>query len=608
MSMLLIQGLDASIFLCVFVFVCVCVCVCVCVFVCVLSKDIDKLSCSDIVINYIFSVLFILLRHLFTSYLLCIFVILCFMRHRDLINNAFHFFLLPGEADKSLTCSPATDTSTDAESCNSSDVATPPASPIAVSAAISSTIPCSPAIALSKEDEIPVRVLMRARPLNATESASCIKTQDKTISIGKHKFTYDYLFDEHSSQEEVYETSVKHLIDGYFAGFNATVLAYGQTGSGKTYTMGGGYGVNIDSDKMGIIPRVVREIFKRIDDLTDHEVTVSISYLELYMDDLRDLLNSSKDSTITIREKNGSIKLQGLTELTVDNMEETMNYLTKASHKRTTASTRMNESSSRSHAVFTIHLEKQSKENGNDFCQAKFHLVDLAGSERQKKTGATGNSLREGIKINGGLLHLGTVIQKLGDREKHIPYRDSKLTRLLQDSIGGNSHTLMIACVSPSEYNKEESITTCRYADRARRIKNKPMVNRKPEDVEIQKLKKDVETLQVLLLNNKVKKEESEEQAKMKACEANELAAMYAEKYLAQLKENQNLRKIISTTKTEIEDVASSLPENEHETAKKLNDIAKICDVEPDRNGKTNRMNYLIFRLCSINKPCSIIP
>uniref|UniRef100_A0A8C6N272 Kinesin family member 4 n=1 Tax=Mus spicilegus TaxID=10103 RepID=A0A8C6N272_MUSSI len=289
-------------------------------------------------------------------------------------------------------------------------------------------------------------------------------------------------------------------------GYNATVLAYGQTGSGKTYSMGGAYTAEQEHDSaIGVIPRVIQLLFKEINKKSDFEFTLKVSYLEIYNEEILDLLCSSREKAtqINIREdpKEG-IKIVGLTEKTVLVASDTVSCLEQGNNSRTVASTAMNSQSSRSHAIFTISIEQRKKNDKNSSFRSKLHLVDLAGSERQKKTKAEGDRLKEGININRGLLCLGNVISALGDDKKgnFVPYRDSKLTRLLQDSLGGNSHTLMIACVSPADSNLEETLNTLRYADRARKIKNKPIINIDPQAAELNHLKQQVQQLQILLL------------------------------------------------------------------------------------------------------------
>ena len=222
-----------------------------------------------------------------------------------------------------------------------------------------------------------------------------------------------------------------------------------------------------------------------------------------------------------MKKNNGNISVHGLQEEKVDNAEEMASCLDRGSNLRITSSTLMNNASSRSHAIFTIALEQhvteelfpENKEGENtekdeidEFMTAKFHFVDLAGSERAKKTGATGSTLKEGISINKGLLSLGNVISALTDEKNktmHVPYRDSKLTRILQDSLGGNSRTSMIACISPAEFNFDESLNTLKYASRARNIKNKPIVNRDPNSALIAQLRQQLFECQKDLLGFK---------------------------------------------------------------------------------------------------------
>ncbi|XP_041500938.1 chromosome-associated kinesin KIF4-like [Microtus oregoni] len=359
---------------------------------------------------------------------------------------------------------------------------------------------------------IPVRVALRCRPLVSKEISEGCQTclsfvpGEPQVVVGNDKsFTYDFVFDPSTEQEEVFNTAVAPLIKGIFKGYNATVLAYGQTGSGKTYSMGGAYTAEQEHEStIGVIPRVIQLLFQEINKKSDFEFTLKVSYLEIYNEEILDLLCPSREKTqINIREdpKEG-IKIVGLTEKTVLVASDTVDCLEQGNNSRTVASTAMNSQSSRSHAIFTISVEQRKKNDKNSNFRSKLHLVDLAGSERQKKTKAEGDRLKEGININRGLLCLGNVISALGDDKKgsFVPYRDSKLTRLLQDSLGGNSHTLMIACVSPADSNLEETLNTLRYADRARKIKNKPIINIDPQAAEVNHLKQQVQQLQVLLL------------------------------------------------------------------------------------------------------------
>ncbi|GLJ36782.1 hypothetical protein SUGI_0741660 [Cryptomeria japonica] len=389
-----------------------------------------------------------------------------------------------------------------------------------------------------------VKVGLHIRPLISSERQQgcndCIAVVPgkPQVQIGTHSFTFDHVYGSTGSPSSmIFGECVAPLVDGLFQGYNATVLAYGQTGSGKTYTMGTGYA---EGEETGIIPQVMEAIFKKIETLKNQaEFQLRVSFIEILKEEVHDLLDTSPSSAlkadainglggktampgkapIQIREtSNGVITLAGSTEVDVTTQKEMAACLAQGSLARATGSTNMNSQSSRSHAIFTITIEQMRKwdavltgetgsteDGGEDFLCAKLHLVDLAGSERAKRTGADGLRLKEGIHINKGLLALGNVISALGDEKKrkegvHVPYRDSKLTRLLQDSLGGNSRTVMIACVSPADINAEETLNTLKYANRARNIQNKPIVNRDPMTNEIQRMRQQLEYLQSELL------------------------------------------------------------------------------------------------------------
>ncbi|KAH6944554.1 hypothetical protein HPB50_003869 [Hyalomma asiaticum] len=245
------------------------------------------------------------------------------------------------------------------------------------------------------------------------------------------------------------------------------------------------------SEDAGIIPRAVQDIFRHISTNTEKIFLVRVSFLEIYKEDVFDLFSKKSDrESLQIQEdQTGAIKISNLTELNVTTPEETIRLLAVGSASRSTASTNMNMRSSRSHAIFTLIIEQQEKSSGDTITVAKFHLVDLAGSEKAGKAKAVGERLKEGVTIDQGLLSLGNVITALCDGSSHVPYQNSKLTRLLQDSLGGNSHTVMIACVSPADSNFEETLNTLQYADRARKIENKPVVKFNPVQAEVAQLR-----------------------------------------------------------------------------------------------------------------------
>ncbi len=368
-----------------------------------------------------------------------------------------------------------------------------------------------------------VKVAVRIRPLSSDEyekdgEICCInqaESNNNQIVAHDNLFTFDYVFNTKSSQSIIYDSCVLDLVNSCIDGFNCTIFAYGQTGSGKSFTMGSSN--NNNESTLGIIPRVINDIFdlvkKKEDDNSDYKIYVQ--YLELYGEDIKDLLDNTKSSKVTIRENiDGEVIIVGAKEESVHSKVQMMSLLNDGSKHRTTSATKMNSTSSRSHAIFTviikhsIYLDNVANSEDNNIldthmlnksnakCEirtSKFHFVDLAGSERVKRTGAIGQQLKEGIDINKGLLALGNVISALGDENKrgkvHVPYRDSKLTRILQDSLGGNSKTLMICCVSPSILNFNESLNSLRYANRARNIENKPIINRDPTVTLIDDLK-----------------------------------------------------------------------------------------------------------------------
>ncbi|XP_035111717.3 kinesin-like protein KIF21A isoform X12 [Callithrix jacchus] len=435
---------------------------------------------------------------------------------------------------------------------------------------------------LGAPDESSVRVAVRIRPQLAKEKiegchiCTSVTPGEPQVFLGKDKaFTFDYVFDIDSQQEQIYTQCIEKLIEGCFEGYNATVFAYGQTGAGKTYTMGTGFDVNIVEEEQGIISRAVKHLFKSIEEkkhiaikngLPPPDFKVNAQFLELYNEEVLDLFDTTRDidaknkkSNIRIHEDStGGIYTVGVTTRTVNTESEMMQCLKLGALSRTTASTQMNVQSSRSHAIFTIHvcqtrvcpqidadnatdnkiISESAQMNEFETLTAKFHFVDLAGSERLKRTGATGERAKEGISINCGLLALGNVISALGDKSKratHVPYRDSKLTRLLQDSLGGNSQTIMIACVSPSDRDFMETLNTLKYANRARNIKNKVMVNQDRASQQINALRSEITRLQMELMEYKTGKRIIDEEG------VESINDMFHENAMLQT-ENNNLR------------------------------------------------------------------
>ncbi|CAJ1958360.1 unnamed protein product [Cylindrotheca closterium] len=301
----------------------------------------------------------------------------------------------------------------------------------------------------------------------------------KPPNAEKRWFEVDAVFDGISTQRDVYVKSgaQQAVCQDIFKGFNCTILAYGQTGSGKTFSMGTAAGSTEITENDGIIPRATADLFRMIDERCDGNAQVELSYLEIYNEEIRDLMvdDETGGKDLRVRETlNGEVYVSGLQSLPVANPQEIGKCMEDASKRRVVASTKMNAVSSRSHAICALKV-KGVLEDSTKF-HAKLTLVDLAGSERIKKTGAQGSRQKEGININKGLFILGQVVSALAEQrpkyKRKPPYRDSKLTRLLQDSLGGNSRTIMLACVSPADFNLDETVNTLRYATSARNIKN----------------------------------------------------------------------------------------------------------------------------------------
>lgn len=393
---------------------------------------------------------------------------------------------------------------------------------------------------------------IRSYSTNASTSMSGMSQNSSSTgsgTLGGKSFFFDQAFSQDTKQKHIFQTSVRPLIDACLKGYNATVLAYGQTGSGKTYTILGPSAESIVAEEVrrgspidnhagsqaGVIPRALRDLFNRLEatkkkyqlshnvDLVQnkkgqkpYEYEVRVQFLELYGEEIRDLLSKST-TKLVIRDGGGGVEPEviGASEVKVQSAEEALLCLTRGTLRRVTGATAMNSESSRSHAIMTVIVEQttvvrpnsagvnfsaennkgeEEEEEGTvssnirssssaevECKRSKFHFVDLAGSERQKRSMAQGQRLREGIDINKGLLVLGNVISALGDPKKRgnsfVPYRDSKLTRLLKGSLGGNHKTIIIACVSPSSINLEESLNCLRYANRAKNIQNNAVIN-----------------------------------------------------------------------------------------------------------------------------------
>uniref|UniRef100_A0A8C1EQG3 Kinesin-like protein n=1 Tax=Cyprinus carpio carpio TaxID=630221 RepID=A0A8C1EQG3_CYPCA len=360
-----------------------------------------------------------------------------------------------------------------------------------------------------------VKVVVRCRPLNRKEESMGYENSvQMDVKLGQvalrnpkagpgellKTFTFDAVYDACSKQSDLYDETVRPLIDSVLRGFNGTIFAYGQTGTGKTYTMQGQW---LDAERRGIIPNSFEHIFTHISRSQNQQYLVRASYLEIYQEEIRDLLTKDHSKKLELKESADSgVYIKDLSSFVTKNVKEIEHVMNVGNQTRSVGFTNMNEHSSRSHAIFIITVEcsQLGPDGQNHIRVGKLNLVDLAGSERQTKTGVQGERLKEATKINLSLSALGNVISALVDgRSSHVPYRDSKLTRLLQDSLGGNAKTIMVATLGPASYNYEETLTTLRYANRAKNIKNKPRVNEDPKDALLREFQEEIARLKAQL-------------------------------------------------------------------------------------------------------------
>ncbi|XP_059896692.1 kinesin heavy chain [Gadus macrocephalus] len=333
---------------------------------------------------------------------------------------------------------------------------------------------------MGDSSECGVKVMCRFRPLNDSELSRGdkyipkFKGEDTVVITGK-PYVFDRVLPPNTVQEQVYDTCAKQIVKDVLGGYNGTIFAYGQTSSGKTHTMEGKLH---DHHGMGIIPRIATDIFDHIYSMDENlEFHIKVSYFEIYMDKIRDLLDVSKTNLAVHEDKNRVPFVKGCTERFVSSPEEVMDVIDDGKANRHVAVTNMNEHSSRSHSIFLINIKQENVETETKL-SGKLYLVDLAGSEKVSKTGAEGSVLDEAKNINKSLSALGNVISALAEGTKtHVPYRDSKMTRILQDSLGGNCRTTIVICCSPSVYNEAETKSTLMFGQRAKTIKNTVSVN-----------------------------------------------------------------------------------------------------------------------------------
>ncbi|PKI82925.1 hypothetical protein MVES1_003630 [Malassezia vespertilionis] len=335
-----------------------------------------------------------------------------------------------------------------------------------------------------------VKVVARFRPVDTEDSLAVLVEDAQTVRMMRGAadlnaaFTFDRVFPMHAHQRDVFEYGIMDTVSDVLRGYNGTIFAYGQTGSGKTHTM---MGPDIDHEELrGIIPRITEQIFSNI--LASPpalEYTVKVSYMEIYMERIRDLLVPQHDNLSIQQDTSKGVHVKGLSEYYVSSAAEVFELLRQGSTTRAVSATRMNTESSRSHSIVLFTIKQRNIETGSTKT-GNLYLVDLAGSEKVGKSGASGQTLEEAKKINKSLSTLGMVINALTDgRSSHVPYRDSKLTRILQESLGGNSRTTLLVNCSPTAYNAEETLSTLRFGVRAKRIQNNAHVNAELSPMEL---------------------------------------------------------------------------------------------------------------------------
>jgi len=363
-------------------------------------------------------------------------------------------------------------------------------------------------LAAAKQGEC-VKVVIRCRPMSRQEEIDGreniiemdvregVVRARRPLSQDYKDFTFDAVYDMKTIQGKFYDDTGYAIVESVLDGYNGTIFAYGQTGTGKTFTM---VGPDDNEELAGVIPRTFEHIFRNINTTPTKKFLVRASYLEIYNEEIRDLLSKTPKAKLELKDHpDGGVFVKDLSNLIVKSVSDLKQVMEVGQRNRSVASTLMNNESSRSHSIFTITIETAETSQIDDkehIRVGKMNMVDLAGSERQSKTGASGDTLKEATKINMSLSALGNVISALVDsKTSFIPYRDSKLTRLLQDSLGGNTKTVMCACIGPVDYNYDESLSTLRYAYRAKSIKNKPRINEDPKDAMIREFQDEIARL-----------------------------------------------------------------------------------------------------------------
>ncbi|CAA2994236.1 kinesin KIN-5D [Olea europaea subsp. europaea] len=486
-----------------------------------------------------------------------------------------------------------------------------------------------------KDKGVNVQVIVRCRPLSEDEMRmhtpvviSCNDNRREVCAVQTiankqidRTFLFDKVFGPSSQQKDLYDQAVWPIVFEVLEGYNCTIFAYGQTGTGKTYTMEGGSrkkNGEFPSDA-GVIPRAVRQIFDILE-AQNAEYSMKVTFLELYNEEITDLLapeecakfidDKSKKPIALMEDGKGGVFVRGLEEEIVTTANEIYKILEKGSAKRRTAETLLNKQSSRSHSIFsiTIHIKEFTPEGEEMIKCGKLNLVDLAGSENISRSGAREGRAREAGEINKSLLTLGRVINALVEHSGHIPYRDSKLTRLLRDSLGGKTKTCIIATISPSIHCLEETLSTLDYAHRAKNIKNKPEINQKTmksaimKDLysEIDRLKQEVyaarEKNGIYIPRDRYLQEEAEKKAMSEKIEHMELDLEFRDKQLMEIQELYNTQQQLTT------DLSEKLEKTEKKLQETENSLLDLGERHRQANATIKEKEYLISNLLKSEK------
>eukprot|EP00873_Tetraselmis_striata_P027928 jgi/Tetstr1/448192/TSEL_035483.t1 len=463
----------------------------------------------------------------------------------------------------------------------------------------------------ARGEGVKINVICRCRPPNAQEKAArshqTIETSEDSSEVtiyqniaGKQldrTYKFDKVFGPSSGQADVYDGAISPIVNEVLEGFNCTVFAYGQTGTGKTHTMEGGDRQSVDgcdlSDVAGVIPRSIKEVFDRLES-NALEYSVKVTFMELYNEELTDLL-SVGESKLKLLEGRAGVVVQGLEEAIVKNSTEIYSVLDRGSAKRRTAATLLNKVSSRSHSIFTItiHMKESTPEGEEVIKIGKLNLVDLAGSENISRSGAKDGRAREAGNINQSLLTLGRVINALVEHQGHVPYRDSKLTRLLRDSLGGKTKTCIIATIAPSLSCQEETLSTLDYAHRAKNIRNKPEVNQRiSKTAHIKDLTFEMERIKAELYASREKNGVYLPQSQFQEMELN--AVRQEERITLLEAELEDTNEELTTTKVELDTISCEYEATIVELEDTRNELEKTTDALNQARQHIQERDFLI--------------